>query len=439
MTTARDNAEQALLGAVMLSDQLLPTLLIEERLQTSHFTGWRASVFAAMVYLHDADHSIDEVTLAAELERRHPDRDPADIRMRLAELALGVPAVGSWREYAQIVRDEAEWARRATVLQEMGDAVRRRDEEKYTSLELAVQQPERSDSSTLDAEELGHRVIEWLLADEDDAIPTPFDHLNRLLAGGLRAGDVTLIAGWTNIGKSLLADQMLRHAARAGYKAHAYLNEMSQVGRGLRSISAMTRIPLSLILSQRKRLAADHARRVLDAAAGLPFGVTDCSEWPATEIARHIRRHRWDICAVDLFNLIPGAQKTETADEISATLNGAARQAGTHVLLVCQLNQTRNQSAVKPAPVLRDIRNTGQLANDAENVLLIHRDQQEIRNSLGDLIGVETQMEGTIDLAKARSSEPGITLVVLEKDGLVFRELDSPFQATVRPDGRVAA
>jgi replicative DNA helicase len=61
-----------------------------------------------------------------------------------------------------------------------------------------------------------------------------------------------------------------------------------------------------------------------------------------------------------------------------------ALEADCHVLLLCQLNNERNKGAKLPRPVKRDIRGTGQLANDAANVLMIAREQEEVQGA-GDM------------------------------------------------------
>lgn len=425
MIATRTQAEENLLGAVLLSDALLDTLLTEERLTAQHFTAQHEPVFAAMVELHDQGQPVDELTLTARLVDQRPDIAEHDHRVRVQLLAASTISVGSWRAYAAIVRREAEWARRGRLLTGMGAAIHDRDEDTFTSLETQLQQPDRPDTGTLNAEQLGGQVIDWLMGDTDDTIALPFTTLNEILNGGLRPGDVSLVAGWTSMGKSVWVDQILGHAAGDGRRSHAYINEMSPTDRALRTIARTSDVPFRALMA--RTLDATQAKTAAAAAAALPFGVTDIAGWPAPEIARHIRRHRWDICVVDLFNVIPGAQKTDTADEISATLNAAARQSGTHVLLVCQLNQARNDGVIRKPPVLRDIRTTGQLFADAGNVIFVHRDEEEIIDASGYRTGVaQTLPEGQIRVAKGRNAGTGAVKTYLDSRSMSFRPLEVP-------------
>src|SRR5687768_1652068 len=100
-------AEQSVLGAVLLSDTALPALIIDERLQAEDF--YREShgrIFTAMLELHGAGEPVDGLTLVEHLKQAG-DLDAVGGRAAVDLLAGSVPAVGNVRQYARIVRENA--------------------------------------------------------------------------------------------------------------------------------------------------------------------------------------------------------------------------------------------------------------------------------------------------------------------------------------------
>jgi len=101
-------AEKSVLGAVLLDERHLNSLLVEERLRPAHFyREAHGAVFEAMVKLFENDRKIDHLTVAETLRqggRLEEVGGPAAID----ELAGWVPAAGHAREYGRIVRDNAQ-------------------------------------------------------------------------------------------------------------------------------------------------------------------------------------------------------------------------------------------------------------------------------------------------------------------------------------------
>ena len=100
-------AEQSVLGAVLLSDTALPALIIDERLQPGDF--YREShglIFTAMLALHGAGEPVDALTLVEHL-KQNGQLDAVGGRATVDLLAGSVPAVGNVRQYARIVRENA--------------------------------------------------------------------------------------------------------------------------------------------------------------------------------------------------------------------------------------------------------------------------------------------------------------------------------------------
>jgi replicative DNA helicase len=238
---------------------------------------------------------------------------------------------------------------------------------------------------------------------------------------------MTVVAAYSSMGKSTLVDTMLTTAARAGVSCHVYMNEMNATDRGLRMIARESRVGWGGLvvrrLGDREHLAAQQA------AARLPFGVTDCSMWTAERIARHARARRWKLWAVDLVSNMPHRDEQELSQIIN-TLASAARNTGSHCILITQLNRARSVSDILPRPVARDIRGSGMFEAQARNIFMLHRDQTA--TGTGSTREIITAEEGNVFVEKATHGQKGRVIPVLFiPERMTFRALaDDELQAT---------
>src|ERR687898_1298775 len=100
-------AEQSVLGAVLLSDTALPALIIDERLHPEDFyREAHGIVFKAMLDLHNGGEPVDALTLVEHLKQAGQ-LEAVGGRATIDLLAASVPAVGHLRQYARIVRENA--------------------------------------------------------------------------------------------------------------------------------------------------------------------------------------------------------------------------------------------------------------------------------------------------------------------------------------------
>jgi replicative DNA helicase len=402
-----EDAEQAVLGAVLLGGGRVLSGLAETGLAPEHFhRAQHGDIYRAMLALERAGEGIDVLTLQAEA------KVPAG---ELEILAGSVPDVANWRTYAARILELARW-RTFTDACVLGlEAVASLDDvSRETAKGLLLDDGVRDSDTLQTPERLADRFWDWLDDRETKVIETPFARLNTLLQGGLRPGGTTVIAAWTSMGKSVLVDQILEHARHQGYQACAYINEMSEEERTARTVAARTGVPFEKILG--RDMTPAQWKRVVDSLPGLPFAIQPCAGWTAEEIGAHVRRHRWGIFAVDLATLIP-AHSTADWAEVSKQLTIAARRSGSHGLIVVQLNHQRDTAGDRPPPALRDLKWGGHWADDAANVLFVHRNDVELAPGV-----FEPGADGHLRLAKARNGRTGLLAVSLDPVRLRFED-----------------
>lgn len=126
-----DEAEMAVLGAVLLSGTVALPAIIEEGVRAGDFRlPWRSNIFVTMEQMHEAGDSIDRLTLADTLQRKDLLRLVGG-REEIDLLAMSVPNVGNLRQYARIVVRSSMWRTRTRLLIEAHDATQRENEDAY--------------------------------------------------------------------------------------------------------------------------------------------------------------------------------------------------------------------------------------------------------------------------------------------------------------------
>jgi replicative DNA helicase len=327
-------------------------------------------MFQAICNLAEQNKSVDSLTVQAELIRMgiEPDMN------RIERMAASVPSPGHALSYAGLVVEEAQWRVRLQASYAIASAVGERDSEAMAEAQAMLEQDlvhHDSDYEPHDLTEIGHRLLE---GQAGAVIPWPFEQLNRLTAGGMRRGQMILLAGHTSHGKSFLLDQILERASK-DCRVRLYMNEMTLEERLARRLSRQANVPYERLMEG--RLDGEQRSRVeKELGKGQPYGITYCPGWSAEDIANHIRAHRWDLAAVDILHRIP-YKDTRELDLISSNLANCAKQSNTALILVSHLNEGRVIGAVRPRPTLGDIRGTGSLKNDADVVLFLYRKQSE--------------------------------------------------------------
>lgn len=384
-------AEQCALGGMLLSKDAIADVV--EILKGHDF--YRPShtlIYNVICDMYARSEPADPITVAAALT------DSGEIGKiggapYLHTLISSVPTAANAAYYAQIVRDRSKLRRlieAGTRIVQLGygtadgtggdvdelldrsqqivyDLGNETTSEDYTVLRDLLQ-------PTLDEiEAIGGRQM---------GIPTGFTDLDRLL-NGLSAGQLIIVAGRPGAGKSTAAVDFLRHAAIVRNVPSAIFSlEMSKVEVIMRILSAESRVNLKDIRSgeldddQWTKLA-----RVMGNISEAPLYVDDSANLNMMEIrakARRLKqRNELKLICVDYLQLMTSPKKTESrqqeVSEISRGLKLLAKELACPVIAVAQLNRGPEQRQDK-RPQLSDLRESGSLEQDADVVILLHRE-----------------------------------------------------------------
>jgi replicative DNA helicase len=389
-------AEQCVLGGMMLSKDAIADV-VEVLRGPDFYKPAHQAVYDAIIDLYGRGEPADAVTVAAELSKRG---EIARIggAPYLHTLISSVPTAANAGYYAKIVQERAilrrlveAGTRIVQLAYSTGDAD---DVVDQAQAEVYAVTERRASEDYLRLSE----IMEGAL-DEIDAInsrggqltgvPTGFADLDQL-TNGLHPCQLVIVAGRPSLGKSALAVDFLRSAAiKHGLPSCIFSLEMGRNEITMRLLSAESRIPLH---SMRSGTMTDQdwtrlARRMGEVSSA-PLFIDDSPNMSLMEIRAKCRRlkqrHDLRLVVVDYLQLMSSPRRVENrqqeVSEFSRSLKLLAKELDVPVVALSQLNRGPEQRADKK-PQLSDLRESGSLEQDADVVILLHREDAYERES----------------------------------------------------------
>lgn len=423
------DAEESVLGALMVSEASVDAVFGGTGLTAEHFYRDRHGIiFRAISTLLDRGEPIDALTVVNELDRSGKLADVGG-REAVSGLASNTPAPGNAGHYAEIVVEKAVWRQRVQAGQQILAACRSEDDQALATAESKL----GADVGRADAEYEPERLAElaWRMAqgDHEPGLEWPFPRLNELRT--IRRGNFVVLSGHSHHGKSQIADQLLDHLHKQGHRVRLYMNEMDADERVARTIMRRLGIPTDRL--ERGELHGNEGELLLEEInRGLGWGLTNIAGWTATELGHHIRRHRWDLCVIDILHNFDYRDEADIRTIVN-TLATAAKLAHSAVVVVAHVNRIRTSmtaSPVKPRPTGADLRASGSIYDRADVVCFVHREQDEDTG--------EPLEDAAIWLDKARAGRLGGFRAIFDNDRLEFRPAPRTVQ-TYQPSMEEAA
>lgn len=365
-----------------------------------------AAIFRAILELYGRGEQPDSLTVASALESAG-DLSRVGGRSYLSDLIDASPIAANASYYASIVHDKA-------TLRRLVDAGVKVAQLGYNGLGEAPDIVDHAQQLIYEVADTGARQDYQLLRDlfeptldEMEAmsrmdgalkgVPTGFRRLDDL-TNGLSGGQMIIIAARPGIGKSTLALDFARSAAIHHKKTAAFFSlEMSRVEIVMRLISAEAHVPLSTVRSGRLtdedwKAVVAHTSEMSEA----PLFIDDSANLTMMEIrakARRLKqRHDLSFIVIDYLQLMSSGKKVESrqleVSEFSRQIKLLAKELDIPIVALSQLNrgpETRKDRR----PMLSDLRESGSLEQDADIVILLHREDyydESVRPGEADLI-----------------------------------------------------
>ncbi|MFF7184668.1 replicative DNA helicase [Streptomyces sp. NPDC008222] len=384
-------AEQCVLGGMLLSKraigEVLEVISAEDFYRPAHET-----IFCAIVDLYGKNEPADQITISNYLRELGILSKIGGLAY-LGELVRSVPTAANAGYYAEIVRDCAirrrivEAGVRITEIGYAGEGEAQQANDAAQAELAGVMKVQEDADSALLGEDLPDVVAELeKLQSEGRAIgvSTGFNDLDSLLFG-LHPGQMVIIAGRPGLGKSTLGVDFLRTAClRDGVPAAFFSLEMSRREVQHRIISAEARIGLHKIrggnmTSEDWARFANQAERITAA----PLTIDATPNRTVHQIKARCRQIKQKtglgLVVIDYLQLLdsPGKKRPENrqveVSEMSRSIKLMAKELGVPVVVLCQLNRGPEQRQDKK-PMVSDLRESGSLEQDADVVILVHRE-----------------------------------------------------------------
>lgn len=252
--------------------------------------------------------------------------------------------------------------------------------------------------------------------EETNAISSGIPNLDRLI-GGFYPGELILLAGRPSMGKTAVALCMASANARAGKGVAVASLEMSPESLAYRVISEATSLNKDAVQyasMRRGQMSERHMRSVVEAAkdvAQLPIQILPQEYRDIGSLFAGAKRAKallGEVCGlrllvVDYLQLLraEGKGRYEQITEISIALKALGAQLGVPVLALSQLSRAVEQREEK-RPMLSDLRESGQLEQDADTVLFCYRDEYYLERDRPDE-GGEALEEWQHSMERARN------------------------------------
>lgn len=375
-------AEKSLLGAMLLEPKFIPDVVDCVRGEDFWFPKHQL-IFSAILGAYSGGGVLDPVAVSMELESRGQLTKSGGAAY-LFELAQTVPMAAHARLYADAVLEKARLRRLAEVgvrLQQLAHT------EGYDSGELIAQASEffrTVDRPDGNASRFDDLVVEWQRWDErtDDVIPTPWPEVNDWLNGGLALGRLVTIGGRPSVGKSLGGLNIAAYAAENDHPAIFFSLEMGKPEVTTRILACGGGADMGELI--RRQISAANLSRIEGYASrfsGMPLWVDDRERVTVEQIAAKCRQITGlRLAVVDYLQLVrpsdPKVSREQQVAHISRSLKIMARELDIAVVVAAQLNRGPVRDGKPREPTIADLRESGAVEQDSDQVLLLHRDDE---------------------------------------------------------------
>ncbi|MFI5635177.1 replicative DNA helicase [Streptomyces sp. NPDC051664] len=427
----------SVLGSMLLDKDAIADVIDCPMKARDYYRSAHEMIHAAILDVAAKGEPADPITVAAELVKRG-ELAKVGGAPYLHTLVQSVPTVASATYYAEIVHEQAVLRRLTKAGREItqlaadgaGDLADIRSAAEAKLLD-ALAGPDQTTGYAPVSEDvapfwdaLDHRMRHGTGV-ALTGVPTGLDDFD-LLTGGLQPRQLIVIGARPAMGKSTLALDFARHAAIVHGKTAAFFSlEMGREEISQRLFSAEARVALHHIRSGSvtpEDLARLEART--QAVSAAPLIVDDSPELSLMEIRSRARRIKQsqglDLLVIDYLQLMESGStrraesRQQEVSDMSRRLKLLAKELNVPVIALSQLNRGPEQRTEKK-PVLSDLRESGSIEQDADMVILLHRE---------DAYDKDSPRAGEADLIVAKHRNGPTTTITVAFQGHYSRFVD---------------
>lgn len=390
---ASEQAEVSVLGSILIDNDAM--LNVSEFLRADHFYNQNnADVYEAMTALYEARTPIDIVTVAEKL-RESKNLKKVGGKAFLSRLANDVPTSANVESYGKIIKA-------LSAKRELISAAARITEKAFDE---GVPSAELMDIAEQEIFSLSQKHLKSIPVSLKEVLTASFDRLDELqkrgsglrglasgfgqldnMLAGMQDSNLLVLAARPGVGKTAFALNVAR-AVAVEYKQPTcvFSLEMSKEELVDRLLVRQGLIDAwKLKTGQLSETDFDSLSEAMGVLAEAPLYIDDTPGLTVTELRTKARRLQVDkgikFIIVDYLQLMHGStrdNRVQEVSEISQGLKNLARELRIPVLALAQLNRQMEARGGKPR--LSDLRESGSIEQDADVVMFLYREDEEIK------------------------------------------------------------
>ena len=394
-------AEAAVLGSMILDPSCIGEILPMLGVVDSFHLPENQTIYNSLAALFLGNNPTDAIALRTDLKSINQLEKVGGVEY-IGKIVNSVPSSANAVYYAGVVKDRQKYRglvdasdKIQKVLSEpmgVNDQI-----QKIQDLALNIE------GSTTDKEYFSMSECIGLVKDDPNhqpAIPTGLYNIDKII-GGFEAGDLVIVAGRPSMGKSGLALQIALNMAKTGESIIFFTLEMTAKALTQRALMQME----------------DKELEKLDIC------IHTHAQTPTQQIAflkTRKQTHMVDVAFVDYLQLMSAGGKAENRNQEVTTISRNLKLAAVNEdITICALSQLNRQveSRTDHKPRLSDLRESGSIEQDADIVMLLHRDDYYRKHE-----DPKSIPDGTTELiiAKNRRGPTGIAELIFLDEQVKF-------------------
>ncbi len=385
--------EEAVLGAIMLDKNALPTVL--DILQPDSFYHEKHTfIYEAMLRLFEKTHPIDILTVHEEL-KSEGHLDAVGGPNYLVDLTNRVASAANIEYHARIISQkhiQRELIRASTTIiqdsfDDTKDVFELLDDAERNLFEITQQNLNRGFESIGSLALKAQKQLEELASKSEGltGIPSGFSELDRVTSGW-QSSDLIILAARPGMGKTAFTLSLAKNAAMDYAKPVAVFSlEMSSIQLVQRLISMEAEISSRKLRNgQLEAHEWQQLHSAVEKLSTVPIYIDDTPAINSFELRAKCRRlkmqHDIQMVVIDYLQLMSGnidSKRSGTREQeissISRALKGMAKELNVPVIALSQLSRAVETRGGEKRPMLSDLRESGAIEQDADIVSFIYR------------------------------------------------------------------
>lgn len=374
------SAEKAALGCCLASmeacGQIYGGLIADDFYFEAH-----QIIFSAVSALYSKGAAVDLITVSEHMEQAG-ELDRAGGVEYLSDIARSIPSTYHADEYISIIQDRSRRRKLADLSQSISAALDAGEptEAVLSSLsQAAVTIAPKNDRHIISISDAASELVDYIQSPDVPGLMTGFKGLDNRM-GGLRPGELILLAGRPAMGKTAMAISIALNMALNNHNILFAECEMPARDLTARFVSALSTVPLVAIRNKQLGSEADRFMNAAIQLTELPVKLINCSGWTVSQLRgaamKEAATGSVEALIIDYLQLLTAERKTGSTNDMVADqtkrLKMLARELNIPIILLSQLNRSV-ESREDKRPRLSDLRDSGAIEQDADAVIFLYR------------------------------------------------------------------